>query len=371
MDRDLMNIEQDAAISEISAVLLNYDLGKMVDLERNYRGYLNISYSIQTIKHGKKSDYFLRRYRIGTKPDDIVFEHTVVNHLIKKNFNLVAKVYATKQGFTYCTQFPEGNLDQQIFYAIFEFLRGEDKYTWVDPHCSPKEVENAATTLALFHQAVADIIPMGQRTEPRIIDLLPHITNNLDNYQPKEAPSIFDECLINNLPKIISNCIATMGALKMVNESDWPNIVIHSDYHPGNLKFSGEEIVGLFDFDWSKIDLRCFDIALAGWYFFTSWRGEQDGALRLAEFRNFLNNYQETFQDQAVLKLSNDVELAQLPWLISAANLYVLNWTVADYSLKEVDPDEYLMYLQHSLNFIHWFELEGQTLISALTNPSQ
>ncbi|MBE9475144.1 MAG: phosphotransferase, partial [Chloroflexi bacterium] len=231
-----MNFEQDAAISEISDVLLNYDLGKLVDLERNYRGYLNISYSIQTIKLSKKSDYFLRRYRIGTKPGDIEFEHTVVNHLIEKNFNLVAKVYTTKQGSTFCTQFPEGNQDQPIFYAIFEFLQGDDKYTWVDPRCSPSEVENAATTLALFHQAVADIIPKGQRTELRIIDLLPDIINNLDGYQPKAIPSIFDECLINNLPKILNNCITTLDSLKMVDESDWPSIVIHCDYHPGNLK---------------------------------------------------------------------------------------------------------------------------------------
>lgn len=369
MGRDVMNVEQDAAISEISDVLLNYDLGKLVDLERNYRGYLNISYSIQTIKHGKKSDYFLRRYRKGTKPGDIEFEHTVVNHLIEKNFNLVAKVYPTKDGSTYCTKFPDSDQEQPIFYAIFEFLQGGDKYTWVDPHCSPREVEDAATILSMFHQAVADIVSRGQRTEPRIIDLLPHITNNLEKYQPKEISSEFDECLSNNLPRLLSNCTATLNALKMVDESDWPSIVIHCDYHPGNLKFSGETIVGLFDFDWSKIDLRSFDIALAGWYFFTSWRGEQDGVLRLDEFRDFLGNYQNTFRDQAPLKPMNNVELAQLPWLMSAANLFVLNWTVEDYSSKDVDPDEYLMYLQHSLNFIHWFELEGQKSLSALTDP--
>ena len=65
----------------------------------------------------------------------------------------------------------------------------------------------------------------------------------------------------------------------------------------------------------------------------------------------------------------NDVELAQLPWLMSAANLYVLNWTIEDYASKDVDPEEYLMYLQHSLNFINWFELEGKNLISTLTEP--
>jgi homoserine kinase type II len=368
MDDVRMNSDQGSTKSEISAILSNYDLGYLVDFERNYRGYLNISYSIQTIKHGQKFDYFLRRYRIGTKPEDILFEHTLVNHLIEKEFNIVAKVHPTKQGSTYCAQVPEGDGDQQFYYAIFEFLLGEDKYTWVDPHCSPREIKNAATTLASFHQAVADIIPKGRRTEPRIIDLLPKISDNFDRFQPKEIPNQFDECLISNLAKVLDNCRKTLHALKMVNEGDWPYIVIHCDYHPGNLKFEGEEIVGLFDFDWSKIDLRCFDVALASWYYFTNWYGEQDGTFRMDEFKDFVNHYQESFLDKAILKPMNNVELGQLHWLISAANLYVLNWTVVDYSSKEVDPNEYLMYLEHSINFIDWFNLEGMIVISSLTD---
>ncbi len=363
-----MNFDQNAAVSEISSVLSHYDLGDLVDFKRNYRGYLNISYSIQTIKHGHKFDFFLRRYRMGIKPDDILFEHSVVNHLIEKEFNIVAKVYETKQGSTYCAQLSKSNPDQQIFYAIFKFLPGEDKYTWVDPHCSPREIENAATTLALFHQSIADIIPKGQRTEKRIIDLLPKISGNFERFQPKGIPNQFDECFTGNLAKVLKNCQQTLHALKMVNEGDWPYIVIHCDFHPGNLKFEGENIVGLFDFDWSKIDLRCFDVALASWYYFANWRGDQDGTFRMAEFQDFLNYYQASLHDQTILDPMNNVELSQLHWLISAANLYVLNWTVVDYSSKEVDPDEYLMYLQHSVKFIDWFNLEGKSLISSLTD---
>ena len=36
---------------------------------------------------------------------------------------------------------------------------------------------------------------------------------------------------------------------------------MHCDYHPGNLKWVDEQGVGLFDFDWSKLDYRVFDIA--------------------------------------------------------------------------------------------------------------
>jgi len=363
-----MNFEQDAAISEISDILSNYDLGKLVDLERNERGYINISYSIQTIKQGKRFDYFLRRYKIGIQSAEIEFEHAVIDHLIARNFTLVARLIETVGGSTYCTKYFEDDPDQPIFYAIFEFLPGVDKYTWVDPQCSPKEVALAAQTLGLFHQAVADFTPKGRRSEPRIIDLLPEIANNLKLCEQKSQETEFDKCLSNQLHDLVNICTATHESLQMVAEGDLPSIVIHCDYHPGNLKFSGEEIVGLFDFDWSKIDLRCFDIALTGWYFFTSWRGSQDGHFRVGEFLTFMNSYQESFHDQAPLESLNEVELTKLPWLINAANLYVLNWTVADYYSNDVDEDEYLIYLRHSLNFSKWFESEGQTLIIAGIN---
>jgi hypothetical protein len=44
--------------------------------------------------------------------------------------------------------------------------------------------------------------------------------------------------------------------------------------------------------------------------------------------------------------------------MINAGNLYVLSWTILDYYQKDVDPDEYLKYLNHHINFTNWFEAE-------------
>jgi hypothetical protein len=55
-----MNPDQIAAISEIKDILVNYDLGELIDLERNERGFVNTSYAIETIKQGKSQKYFLR-----------------------------------------------------------------------------------------------------------------------------------------------------------------------------------------------------------------------------------------------------------------------------------------------------------------------
>jgi homoserine kinase type II len=135
-----------------------------------------------------------------------------------------------------------------------------------------------------------------------------------------------------------------------------PQIVIHGDYHPGNLKYMLDQVSGMFDFDWSKNDWRAFDVALALWYFLSCWESEQDGRLRVEESRIFLQAYQEELQGHPGIGPLNAVELHYLPYLINASNLYVLNWTVLDFYAKEVDPQEYLVYLQHGLNSMTWFE---------------
>ena len=134
-----------------------------------------------------------------------------------------------------------------------------------------------------------------------------------------------------------------------------PELVIHCDYHPGNLKFTDEQVTALFDFDWSKVDLRLFDVALALWYFCTSWQGPEDGRFRLDWASTFLHAYQGYLEKPGAGPLSPD-EVRYLPILINASNLYILNWTILDFYAKDVDPKEYLVFLKHSVNFTRWFE---------------
>ena len=41
-----------------------------------------------------------------------------------------------------------------------------------------------------------------------------------------------------------------------------PVIPNHYDSHPGNLQWAAEEVMGIFDFDWAKMDLRLFDVGM-------------------------------------------------------------------------------------------------------------
>jgi homoserine kinase type II len=337
--------------SELSEVIEHYEIGDLVDYARNDLGYVNTSYAVETVAAGDRRRYFLRQYKRGIKKQELEFEHSVIAHLVEQNFKLAARVIETREGAT----FVERKADQgSIFYALFDFLAGEDRYTWVNPVCSDQEIANAATVLAQFHAAVFGFHPGGKRDEPGIVELLPIIAENVTRCAGQSKNTPFDAYFVKNLDPILENIAHTRRALPGPQDPALVQLVIHCDYHPGNLKFQGQEVTGLFDFDWSKIDARCFDVALALLYFFAAWEGERDGAFDLSGVGIFLRAYQNALAGVPGVGALNETEQSYLPAMIAASNLYVLSWTLVDFYSKDVSPDEYLVYLRHGVRTLRW-----------------
>ena len=341
--------------SELRMVLEQYDLGKLVWYEKNERGFVNVGFAIETDAARR---YFLRKYKRGIKEAEIQFEHSLINHLVAEQFPPVARLYPTRAGLTYLHRLENDQDSEGVFYAIFDYLPGEDRFTWVDPDCTPEELKNAAITLAQFHNATSHFAPQRQRVEPKILDLLPVIIEIVKECPSKDKGTSFDRYLFENLPFILQSLQRTRAILEEPQARKMVQLVIHCDFHPGNLKYEGEQVVGLFDFDWSKVDARCFDVALAIWYFCAVWAGDGDGALRLGQVEMFLGAYQGWLQGRAGVGPLDPQEGKYLPYMINASNLYVMNWTILDYYAKEVDPQEYLIYLRHSVEFSRWFEVQ-------------
>ena len=351
-----MSAQQVSLLYEI--ISNHYQIGALTNYEL-LLGYVNISYIIETMSAGERKKYFFRRYKEGIKEEEIQFEHSIIRHLTEKGFELVAEVIPTRDGRTYVKRLEDpGGKKAEIFYAIFDFLPGVDKYTWENPKCTDQEIANAATVLAQFHNAVSDLDPAGKRYEPGILELLPDIANYVDHCSRNLGSTIFDSYFQEHLSLIQDSLATTQDALGTQESSLLHRQIIHSDYHPGNLKFRGFKIIGLFDFDWSKVDFRCFDIALAITYFFSSWNDQKDGELHLEKTGLFIDAYQNTLRNKPGIGPLSEKELACLPYMISASNLYAFNWTIREFYGGNVNPEEYLIYLRHGVNFMKWLANE-------------
>lgn len=338
---------------ELNQILASYDLGQLADLEKNERGYVNASFAIDTVIAGKRQRYFLRKYKRGVREEELIFEHSVIDHLLQKNFNQVARVIKTRDGRSYVRQ---EDYQGPIFYAIFEYLQGEDKYTWINPACEVGELKSAAALLAGFHNAVFDWIPQGRRSEPKIVDILPELYKTVGGWQTLSKGSVLDSYLLDNQARLLEAIAQTTQFIGLPDNRQIIQLVVHCDYHPGNLKFYEGQAVGVFDFDWSKLDARCFDLGLALFYFFCSWEAQTDGLLHLPRLATFLEAYQGALRGVSGVGPLTPAEQACLPWMIAAGSLYVLNWTIQDYLHKDVDIGEYLVYLKHCVNQVYWLE---------------
>jgi homoserine kinase type II len=139
-------------------------------------------------------------------------------------------------------------------------------------------------------------------------------------------------------------------------------IPIHCDYHPGNLKFRGEIGVGIFDFDWSKVDYRLFDVALALVYFTSIW-DDQAAGLRPDKFTLFLSAYNKACLRFSHINPLSKQERGHLIPMLSIANLYVLNWDLVDfYDTPNQNDDEYYSYINHNIGLVHWIALHADKL---------
>jgi homoserine kinase type II len=238
-------------IEQIKVIILRYEIGDLVNIDRDERGTVNTNYSIEVEREGKRKKYFFRRYKQSIKKAEIEFEHSIIQHLFSKGITFTARLFATREGNSYLIK-PDPGATEPSFSALFEYLPGEDLYTWINPCCTRAEFRSSAAVLAQFHRAVADLKPADSRAEPKIVE-------------------------------------------------------------PGNLKFAKETVVGLLDFDWSKIEIRAFDCALALWYFFTDWDAKNDGRFRLDGASEFLSVYQANLGEGEGLLPLSESEVAMMP----------------------------------------------------------
>ena len=187
------------------------------------------------------------------------------------------------------------------------------------------------------------------------MEFVPTLARTFKECAAQATGTAFDTFFLEKLPAILD--VIAKGVEVQSQLGGLPITPVHCDYHPGNLKWVDEEGVGLFDFDWSKLDYRLFDVAEGIAYFCSSWEGPDDGTVRLDKAAIFVRAYQDEAARFPVPGPLTPTELALLPRMVANANLYILNWDLAAYYQdSSVSVDEYLMYLDHQLLFMEYIE---------------
>lgn len=328
----------------------HYRLGRIISAKRNTLGYMNANYEVETEKRGKRHRFIVRIYRPGLSKEEIDFEHTLLKELSRRSYHYAPQPIRARTGHSYVkTTKNMGSGDLSYFVAIFEFKSGEDKYSWDRPLCTDSELQDTAGVLARYHTIIHRWTPRVNAAADETLGKLPEMRRRWQAYRHSAAADDFSAYFARKLDVLIG-AAEQLESWKDENAfDDLPIIAVHGDYHPGNLKYQGNKVVAVLDFDGSHMDFRIYDVGLAVFYFCTSWEADSDGRIQLDRLHHFLLAYQLAAKAYSWIEPLPADETECLPQMIQLANLFIVDWTVNHYFTRGGDTEEYLGYLQHGV----------------------
>lgn len=224
--------------TDIARVLSHYELGPIEGIAATGHGFVNET-AIVVTRCGK---FVVRRNHHRFSLASVRYRHHLIERLCQRSFP-TARLIPNKTGSTVTI------IDGRI-YEVQEYVHGTD----FDPS-RPAQIMEVGATLAWYHQAVVDLPPPGDVTLPR--------------YAPARIPSLteilYERDVMGELHADLAwydgRASALRAALPDHAYDALPRVLIHGDMHPDNVRFVGDRVVALLDFDQVERDARIVDLA--------------------------------------------------------------------------------------------------------------
>jgi homoserine kinase type II len=334
-------------------------LGRVSEVYEVFGGYTNRSFGIKARKDGVEAEYFVRKYKADISDSDVLMEHGLIDHAIANGFPEAAGLFRARSGASFIRQDElKAGLTVSRVYAVYRYLPGTDKYTWIDNESTPAEYRNLGDLLARFHRAAHRFAPdeRQRKTEPKVAVLIPGFKRMFSERIAQPVDTMFHSYFGSVMPGLFRHM--EEWAITPEEYAGLPQCPVHGDFHAGNVKFDGESAVGLYDFDWSKVDARLFDVCLGLVYCCGSWRMDTDGQLRLDDCRAMLDGYNSALAVGDFPPLT-DLERRVFVRMLASAHLYLVYWLTELWyylDVEGINNYEAISYMDHFIRGLNWLK---------------
>lgn len=334
---------------ELTAVLDQYELGRILRAEREPRGSRRSPKLILTTQDGR---FLLKRRASGRDhPMKVAFAHSVQRHLAERGFPLPQLVPLRDGTDTMVI------INDRI-YEMFEYVEG-GAYDW-----SLEATVDAGRILAEFHALVSDFESDWEPARRGYHDSTT-VRNHL-NHLPASIGK--DDSVVGKESELIAT-ISTLyesydGAAERINEAGydtWPRQLVHADWHPGNMLFVDDRVASVIDYDSLRLLPAITDVA-NGALQFSIRGGDMDPRqwppeLDEERFQGFLAGYDEE------RPLSSE-PVGLLPFLMVEALIAEAVMPIA--LTGSFGRMEGFRFLQMITRKVRWLEENGERLTSAI-----
>ena len=198
---------------------------------------------------GGPRPFVLRRYHPRHTPEDVAYEHNVLDRLAGRSWPVAAPLPALEGGTLAVTAAGA--------WSLFPRLTGEP------PPSDPLSLQRKGAVLALLHADLAEIDPGEQRSGfGRVTELDPYVGADgfagvgalLEWYRARDAARA------GALSEALDR---THTEVRLFGYGDLPEQLVYYECLGNNVLFQGDTVTALLDWDLTHRDARVADIARA------------------------------------------------------------------------------------------------------------
>jgi homoserine kinase type II len=236
----------------LAVVLSHYDLGIVESITEFSRG------SRRSPKVGivcQRGKFLLkRRDPERTKVTRMRFAHALQSHLADQGFPLPRLISPAN-----CPESADRIVVlRDRLYELFEYVSGHAY------HHAESETRDAGRTLARFHKLTADFekgpdCPRGDYHDANAVrtglNTIPGSISSHESVAGRQAELLG---VTNRLFQVYDEASERVQAQGIGGH---PDVVIHSDWHPGNMLFKNDRVVAVIDYDSARAGKRILDVA--------------------------------------------------------------------------------------------------------------
>ncbi len=287
------------AASELAIVLSHFDLGVIDAIQPFVRGSRRAP---KLLIRSERGGFLLKRRAEGRDdPERVALAHGVQRHLASRGFPVASLITTRRHQGTII-------LHAGRVYELFAFVTGA-KYDQ-----SLAATREAGSALALLHTLLRDFAP-GTPIVTTSYHRLPQI--------PAQLPTLcerLDPRLRGTGEALARAYQEAADRVEGFGFATWPSQMVHGDWHPGNMLFSGTRVAAVLDFDTVRREPRAIDVANGALQFSITRLGENPevwpSELDETRFKSFLEGYDSMSPAGAILSRA---ELGALAWLMVEA----------------------------------------------------
>ncbi|MDP6636806.1 MAG: phosphotransferase [Phycisphaerae bacterium] len=231
----------------LATCLSHYDLGIIKGIRKFPAGSRRAPKVI--IKSEKGTFLFKRRAHGRDHQAKVAFTHQLQLHLAAQNFPLPHLVGTRDTNNSML-------IHEDHVYEMFEFIKGKGYDASLDA------TFNSGRILGLYHKLLSDFQsdytpPTGSYHDAGAIH---QAIGKTVGSLPIDSRPTGDE-VPTTVKRIEEIYVQSARKVEEIGLPNWPQQIVHGDWHPGNMLFRDRHIVAVIDYDAARVQQRVIDFA--------------------------------------------------------------------------------------------------------------